>query len=286
VESGDLKVFYAVAREGSITKAACRLGYVQSNVTARIQNLEQELQTVLFKRSKRGMTLTDAGHKLMAHAEKILYLLDVAHQEMKVDDIPKGSIKLGSIETTAAVHLPSLLLNYRKKYPEVKLSLFTGVTEELAQKIIHFELDGAFVSGPLDGFFVKQIPVFEEEMVFISEPGSDPLIEVLKKPMLFFGVGCYHRDRFESWLTEEMIPIPDIMEFGSLEAIFGGVAAGIGNSILPRSAIKKWKDLGALRVHSLPEKYRHTTVYFIYRQDHFFTAAFKKFIEELKLDRV
>ncbi|KHF33265.1 HTH-type transcriptional regulator YofA [Paenibacillus sp. P1XP2] len=58
MESADLKIFQAVAREGSITKAAARLGYVQSNVTARIRQLEAELNTSLLYRQSRGVSLT------------------------------------------------------------------------------------------------------------------------------------------------------------------------------------------------------------------------------------
>ncbi|WP_199614546.1 LysR family transcriptional regulator [Paenibacillus alkalitolerans] len=282
MESGDLRIFQAVAREGSITKAASRLGYVQSNVTARIQQLELELQRPLFHRSKRGMTLTSAGQNLLEHADKILYLLDAAQKQMINNDIPNGSIKLGSVETAAAVYLPSIMLNYRKQYPEVKLSLFSGYTNELVQKVIRYELDGAFVNGPIQHPELDQFPVFQEEIVLISEPGSGDLTQVLNKPLLFFGVGCYVRERFESWLKEEGIPVPEIMEFGTLEAIIGGVAAGLGTSILPRSTVRKWEAEGALRVHDIPKKYSRATVYFIYRRDHFFTCAFTKFVEQIK----
>lgn len=75
MESGDLRVFQMVAREGTITKAALQLGYVQSNVTARIQQLEAELGTTLFLRHNRGMTLSASGKLLLDYANKIIGLL-------------------------------------------------------------------------------------------------------------------------------------------------------------------------------------------------------------------
>lgn len=69
MESSELRIFRAVAQAGSITKAAQALGYVQSNVTARIQQLESDLNTQLFYR-QRGMILTPTGEKLLAYAEK------------------------------------------------------------------------------------------------------------------------------------------------------------------------------------------------------------------------
>lgn len=98
--------------------------------------------------------------------------------------------------------------------------------------------------------------------------------------MLFFSVGCYHRGTMESWLREEGLPVPEIMEFGTLEAILGGVAAGLGTTIVPRSVIRLKEMEGSVQVH--PDHYRHVTVQFIYRRDHFKTSAFHKFIELLQ----
>ena len=77
MDSNDLKIFRAVAAEGNITKAAQALGYVQSNVTARIQHLEAEIGAPLFYR-QRGMVLTVDGEKLLPYAEQILHLFEEA----------------------------------------------------------------------------------------------------------------------------------------------------------------------------------------------------------------
>ncbi|MHB8074878.1 LysR family transcriptional regulator [Desulfosporosinus fructosivorans] len=81
MESNDLRIFKAVALAGSITKAAQILGYVQSNVTARIQKLETELETQLFYR-QHGMILTPAGEKLLTHTVQILHMLDDAKKAL------------------------------------------------------------------------------------------------------------------------------------------------------------------------------------------------------------
>lgn len=86
MESSDLKIFQAVAREGSITKAAQVLNYVQSNVTSRIQQLEAQLNVPLFRRSNRGMTLTSAGENLLEYADTILTLLDEAVKSTQYSD--------------------------------------------------------------------------------------------------------------------------------------------------------------------------------------------------------
>lgn len=144
MESNELRIFRTVAQTGSITKAAKALGYVQSNVTARIQQLESDLNTQLFYR-QRGMILTPTGEKLLTYADKIIYLLDEADKSIKDSCEPSGSLSIGAVHTVSAIRLPQLLAKYHRAYPKVDLSLTTSQSDELIYKVNHFQLDGAFV---------------------------------------------------------------------------------------------------------------------------------------------
>lgn len=93
MESNDLRIFKAVALAGSITKAAQSLGYVQSNVTARIQHLETELKTQLFYR-QHGMILTPAGEKLLTYTVQILHMLDDAKKALNDSGEPTGRLSI------------------------------------------------------------------------------------------------------------------------------------------------------------------------------------------------
>ena len=284
MESGDLRVFQAVAREGSITKAAQALNYVQSNVTNRIQQLESQLEIQLFYRTNRGMKLTASGKNLLDYADKILYLLDEAEKSTRFAEYPKGPLRLGALETTAAIHLPQLMAGYHKKFPEVNLSLITGDTHALLQKVLHYELDGAFVYGPLNHPDIEQFAAFEEELVLVSEPCESNLKELLTRPLLFFSTGCSHRARAERLLLEEGINKNNIMEFGALEAILGGVSAGLGVSLLPKSSIASLESRGDICSRRLPEAYRDINILFVYRRDFFMTNAFQTFIDFMKVE--
>lgn len=103
MESGDLRIFQMVAREGSITKAVARLGYVQSNVTARIRQLEEDLKTELFFRHNRGMTLSSSGTVLLHYADQVVGLIEEAKMALASTDKPSGPLMIGSTQTTAAV---------------------------------------------------------------------------------------------------------------------------------------------------------------------------------------
>lgn len=285
MESGDLRIFQAVAREGSITKAAQKLNYVQSSVTIRIQYLEAQLRVPLFRRSNRGMTLTPAGENLLEYADKILSLLDEAVKTTQYNDHPAGPLRIGSIETTAAIHLTPLLAEYRLQYPDVKLSLTTGVTHELVQKVLNDELDGAFVYGPVDDPDLEHAAAFEEELVLISEPGTSDMHELLSKPMLFFDVGCTHRAKAESFLKGTGLTAYQIMEFGTLAVILDGVSSGLGVSMLPRSSIAKAEEAGKIASHRLPEEYRNLEVWFVHRHGSVYSSALLRFVQFIETKR-
>ncbi|KJD46782.1 LysR family transcriptional regulator [Paenibacillus terrae] len=286
MESSDLKIFQAVAREGSITKAAQVLNYVQSNVTSRIQQLEAQLNVPLFRRSNRGMTLTPAGENLLGYADTILTLLDEAVKSTQYSDHPTGPLRLGSIETAAVTHLTSLLAEYHSQYPDVQLSLLTGGTHDLVQKVLNYELDGAFVYGPVDDPHIDHVAAYEEELVLISEPGNRNMDELLAKPMLFFDVGCTHRARAEGFLSETGINAYQIMEFGTLEVILGGVASGLGVSMLPQSSIAKAEETGSIASHRLPEKYRKLEVWFVHRRDSVCSSALSGLLHWMKRNAI
>lgn len=279
VESGDLRIFRAVAEEGSITRAAQRLQYVPSNVTGRIRQLEDRLQTALFIRSNRGMELTPAGERLVAYTRQILNLLDEAEKSVQAEDTPRGPLRIGAIESTAAAYLPGRLADYYARHPEVSLSLTTGNSSVLMQQVLDRELDGAFVYGPLTHPLLKQIPSYDEELVLISEAGAASQQEQLQKPMLILSTGCTHRSRVERLLAEAGIQHPQIIEFGSLEAVLGGVASGLGVALLPRSnavSLSSEKNIAAM---TLPESYREVVVYFIYHRDVPLSSALRAFLE-------
>ena len=120
-----LKVFYAVAQEGSISKAANKLTFAQSNVTHKIQQLEADLQTQLFYRHNRGITLTPPGQILVSYAEKILHVIQEARAAVGDSSVPAGPLRIGAVETTAAVRLPALLADYHREYPAVDFALIT-----------------------------------------------------------------------------------------------------------------------------------------------------------------
>lgn len=279
--SDDLSIFLIVAQEGSITKAAQRLGYVQSNVSARISNLENELATQLFQRHSRGMSLTPAGITLMDYAENINGLLREAKVAVMDVSTPKGSLTIGALETTAAVRLPAILAAYHRQYPEVDLTLITGSTSSLIDKVLQHQLDGAFVTGPIQQENVKSITIFQEKLVLITGPSTDDFDVLMNQPLLVLHPNCSYRSRLTHWLSSEGRTQPRMMEFGTIEAILGGVSAGLGISLLPASIVQKHEEEGSIRVCNIPNTYQNIETVFIYRKDAFLSTPLKALIDAI-----
>ncbi|MCS7461949.1 LysR family transcriptional regulator [Paenibacillus doosanensis] len=281
MESADLRIFQIVAREGSVSRAAQQLGYVQSNVTARVRHLESELGTELFQRHNRGMTLSASGKLLLNYADKIVGLLDEAGKALSSKTEPAGPLMIGSTQTAAAVRLPKLLTAYYGHYPNVLLSLSTAPTAQLIEKVLRFELDGAFIGCECTHPELLAMPAFEEELVIASAASVLSLEEAMTKPIVTLGAGCTYRELLEQWLRANDLTQSVIMEFGTLEAIIGGVSAGLGISLLPQAVIAKQEAEGSLRAHPFPEPLRRMKTEFVIRKDSFVSSALRAFIEML-----
>src|SRR6185295_3797482 len=135
MDLSELRIFSAVVRQGGVTRAAERLHRVQSNVTTRIRQLEDELGVALFVRAGKRLHLAPAGQVLLDYADRLLALADEARAAVQ-DARPRGIFRLGAMESTAAVRLPQVLSDYHRRYPGVELELRTGNPQELAAGIL------------------------------------------------------------------------------------------------------------------------------------------------------
>ncbi|MGK9165631.1 LysR family transcriptional regulator [Inquilinus limosus] len=236
----DLKVFEAVARTGGIGRAAAELNTVQSAVTARLRQLEEELGVTLFDRHSRGVTLTAAGQRLRPFAARITDLMRQARQAAQDDGRPRGPLSIGSMETTAGLRLPDVLTAYTQVYPDVDLSLTTGTTPWLTQAVLERRLDGAFVAGPVDHPELAAETIFAEEMAIATAPtigGLGDLQGLADLKIITFRSDCAYRQRLETILSAQGIAKVKVIEIGTLDGIIGCVAAGMGISLLPKGVL-------------------------------------------------
>ncbi|WP_267360919.1 MULTISPECIES: LysR family transcriptional regulator [unclassified Methylobacterium] len=286
MNSTDLMFFAAVAEAGGIGRAAAALNTVQSNVTGRIRALEQALHIKLFYRGTRGVTLTRAGERLLPYAMQVGRLLADAEQAVLSDETPQGLLRLGSMETTAALRLPRLLTDYAAHYPEVDIELELGPTEALIASVLDRKIEAAFVAGPISQDNLATIPVLEEELVLVAGAKIQSYDEILallaskrEARVLVFKTGCSYRLRLEGLLAAHGLVHVRRMDFGTLDGIIGCVEAGMGVSLLPRVVAAPMQRSGRISIHALPDGAGSVQTLLVYRKDSLLTAAFERFLD-------
>lgn len=282
-----LNTFSAVARLGSVSAAALELHTVQSNVTSRLKQLESELGVALFRRHSRGVTLTCAGSRLLGYAQRLSALADEARAAVRDDGAAvRGSLRLGSMESTAAVRLPGLLGPFHQRYPEVQLEVRTGPTAELLELVLSHKLDGALVAGPIEHPELEVLPVFREELVLMRALGSPtPAARLAHNApgltAIMFRQGCSYRQRLEEqFASRGWLPFRRL-EFGTLEGLLGCVGANIGVTLLPRSVVEGHGGRGLLQMESLGPQPLWVDTLFVRRRDAHLGTTLRAFVDAM-----
>jgi DNA-binding transcriptional LysR family regulator len=265
-----LQIFKAVAEAGGITKAAARLHRVQSNITTRVKQLEARLGTALFHRHKRRLALTPEGRTLLAYAERLLALSSEAQAALR-DGAPRGVLRIGSLESTAATRLPPVLSRYHLAYPQVRLELVTGTSGALVNRVLTGDIEAAFVAEPFTAQRLEMQLAFSEELVLIAPKGYAAIRsakDAAHLPVLAFATGCSYRRRLEAWLGRAGIAPERVMEYGSYHAIVACVAAGSGIAVVPKSVIRAVRPQREVRISSLPKEIAAAKTQLVWRQGH------------------
>ncbi|CAM5394083.1 LysR family transcriptional regulator [Streptomyces purpurascens] len=172
MELRHLQHFVAVAEDQHFTRAAERLLVSQSGLSASIRALERELQTPLFVRTTRRVTLTPAGRALLGEAERILAQVRTAHEAVAaVQGVLRGMLALGSEQCVAGVNVAGLLATFRRQHPDVEICLRQAGSGALAEEVAAGRLDLAFVVRTQeDTDQLRSVPLTSEPMTVLCHP--------------------------------------------------------------------------------------------------------------------
>lgn len=231
-----LQIFIQVAETQSVTQAAKRFGRAQSNITTRIQQLEEELGVELFVRSNKKMVPSPAGIQFLSYARRILSLAEEAKQALH-PATPGGTLRLGAMEATAASRLPPLLTRFQQRCPQVEVLLITQPTCQLTEQVVNASLDAALVCLPpgADGQpacppELESAPVFYETLMVVRPQTPGPL------RFAAFASGCSYRALGERWLAAQQMTV-EVHEVNSYHSMLACVASGRYACLLPQSVL-------------------------------------------------
>ncbi|MFC4603302.1 LysR family transcriptional regulator [Rhodococcus kronopolitis] len=236
-----LAAFDAAAREGHITHAADRLGVPQSSVSRRIKSLEQALGVPLFQQMGRGVTLTTAGHELHQRTEAAIRELDDAITTVRSNADPDGGVvRFGFPLTLGPVSVPSLLAEFHRSAPRIRLHLVQSHGEALAQMVREGRLDLAvMIPPPAD----LPVTVLGSQRLLLHVANTHRLahrervdLDELTDEHFIASPRTYHvRKELERHCADAGFDPYIAFEISEFETIRALVARGLGIALLPRS---------------------------------------------------
>lgn len=278
MESHDLRIFKHVAELQSISKAAELLGYVQPNISQRIKGLEEELDTKLFARTNRGVTLTDEGKVLLEYTHHILLLMDEAKSKVNPSKW-RESLIIGAPQTVSAIKIPQLFSSFLKENKHIDVKVKTATNRKLQEMLSYGEIDGLFLISTANRSQFETVYSYLEKMVLIS-PEYHGIEEKNNQTLLINSdPHCVYRDNLLKFSQENNFDQPIIMEFDSLESILQAVHDGLGISIVPADVAYSRKELQVFQYQELPEAIQ---IDFVIRKRKLKRQSLKQFIRFLE----
>lgn len=232
-----LRSLTTILDRGSFVAAGKQIGLSQAAISVQMRQLETTLGVDLFDRSSRPVALTAEGVRIARLAGEVLDKIDNIRLEASGAKI-SGSVSIGFIPTSVHNLLPRVLNALRKQFPELQVSVKSGLSGELAAAVIRRELDYALLTAPVVEIPELDITAIASEPYYVIAPANTSIesdAELLRsKPYIAFNKSTWVGQHIAARLQQRGIHLTESIEIDSLEAIENLVADGFGVSIVPR----------------------------------------------------
>ncbi|WP_421886137.1 LysR family transcriptional regulator [Methylibium sp.] len=250
-----LSAFHAVARTGSVSRAASELYLTQPAVSIQLKLLEESAGTPLLQREGRGVRLTQAGDLMASYAGRILDLWrDVGDEMATLRGVFSGTLRVGAV-TTAEYLLPPLLVSFANEHPNVKVKLRVGNRDDIARMLAAQEVDLVIMGRPPCELKTVSTAFAKHPMAFIASPRHPlmaqrdvSLADVSGANLLARERGSGTRTTLERLFKDEAIVLRIGSELSSNEAIKQMCAAGFGVAFLSLHTCRLELDAGLLQL--------------------------------------
>ncbi|MCD5325250.1 LysR substrate-binding domain-containing protein [Pontibacillus sp. HN14] len=282
-----LKVFYTAALKKNFSETAKSLHMSQPSVSLHVRQLEDSLETELFKRTTKQVYLTPAGELLFKSAESILNQVnDIKRDIQHLSGSVHGNLVIGASLTIGEHILPYMFGAFQQAYPQINITLKIYNSEQIIDKLNGGELHIGFIESMIAYPEFLQKAFQSDELIVISKPNyysgsSLSTNELFSLPFISREVGSGTRQVIEESLRQNQLnpsKLQVVMELESTESIKSAVESGMGISIISKAAVEKELRLGTLEQLYLPELNLKRSLYAIYKKHHF-TLAAEAFLE-------
>jgi len=247
MEVRQLHIFQTLAEELNFTRTAELVHTVQSNVTAQIKALEDELGVPLFDRLGRRVTLTDAGRRFQPFAVQALAAMEQGQRAVLAGAEPSGPLRIGAPESVLTYRLPPVIRSFRERFPHVELIFKPYSDSTLCSTLETGKFDMAIQmadEGPASNF--KSLSLWTERIFLLGDTSHPLTRKRVVKPadltgqmLLLTEAGCGYREKLDRVLALQNIRPGNITEFSSVEAIKQCVFAGMGLALLPAIVVAR-----------------------------------------------
>lgn len=245
------KVFYYVAKNESVSRAANELSISQPAISKSIKTLEEQINTNLFIRKREGVELTEVGETIYKKIKEAMDLISSAENDIEVlTSMESGVINIGASKTILHEFLMPYIKSFHNKYPKISIRIFTDKTSDLIKKSKMGLIDVIFTNLPYN--LPREFEIFKlmdlHDCLVANDSFSEYKNKKLQKkdlenlPLLILTKGATTRIRFDDFCFENDIKINPTMEFGSNTLIKEFTEAGFGIGLLTEEHVKDELD--------------------------------------------
>ncbi len=290
MEVRQLQIFQTLAEELSFTRTAEKVHTVQSNVTAQIKALEEELGIPLFDRLGRRVTLTDAGRNFLPFASQALAAMDQGQRAVQTGAEPSGPLRIGAAESLLTYRLPEVLRAFRRHFPHVELIFRPYLNATLALELEAGKLDMAiFGDDPRPYSSIKSIRLRTERVLLLADVSHPLASQPAVKPadlagenLLLTEAGCSYRGKLDRALALGNIRPANVTEFSSVEALKQCVTLGMGLGLLPAIVVARELRQNHLRALDWAGPSLDIVTYILWHKDKWISPAMVAFMDLVK----
>jgi DNA-binding transcriptional LysR family regulator len=290
MEVRQLQIFRTLAEELNFTRTAEKVHTVQSNVTAQIKALEEELGTPLFDRLGRRVTLTDAGRNFLPFASQALAAMDQGHRAIQTGAEPSGPLRIGAPESVLTYRLPQVLHTFRRHFPHVELIFVPYMSMPFALELEAGKLDMAItMTDSLPSANIKSVRLRTEQVFLLADPSHPLASKSAVKPsdlagqnLLLTESGCSYRQKLDRILALANIRPANITEFSSVEAIKECISLGMGLGLLPAIVVARELRQHHLKALNWTGPSLDIATHIIWHKDKWISPAMSAFMKTVK----
>jgi LysR family nitrogen assimilation transcriptional regulator len=253
-----------VAEFGSFTRAATFLGLAQPALSKQIRLLEVEFRQALMIRNGRGVTLTDAGRRLLSHSIGILQQVEHAKHAMEEErNAAVGQVTIGVPPSVGRLLTVRIVKEFKKRYPKAKLGIVEGLSTHIAEWLRLGRVDIGLIYNPIPTPEIETEPLMEEEL-YVMRPAPEvrkrrdvghpiPLAEVPNYPLVIPSRPHAIRMLLETQMANAGLRINVMSEVDGIPAILDLVSQGVGCAVLPLNAIHGTQLESVITPHPIVE---------------------------------